>query len=225
MDLHLDASTMRLSKEPIAQVSSVSYDSHSLNDSAVCDPSQWNSHPLTELQDFTFFFDEVTELAGYSKLTIHVSCDEHDDMDIVCQIRKIDASGRPLKHLNYPVPVAIDKVADFNTAKTLGPQGFLRASHAVTLDPSRSRGNDLFYRHDRRQVITPGQIVRLEIPLWPIGMVFAKGEGIMLRISGHDMSLPETELCILTEPDDENVGRHVIHTGGSFDCKLSIPII
>jgi hypothetical protein len=158
-------------------------------------------------------------------LKVYVSCKEHDDIDIACQIRKIDASGRPLKHMNYPVPVPIEQVADFNTAKTLGPQGFLRASHAVTLDRSRSRGNDLFYKHDRREPVAPGSIVELEIPLWPIGMVFAAGEGIMLRISGHDMSLPETELCILTEPEDENVGQHVVYTGGKYKSFLSIPVV
>ncbi|KAI4723380.1 alpha/beta-hydrolase [Aureobasidium sp. EXF-10727] len=209
LQLYLDASTMRLSTEPVHSVSSVSYDGHSLDASA----------------DFRYYFQQATELAGYSKLTIYVSCNDHDDMDIACQIRKIDASGRPLQHLNYPVPVTIDKVDDFNTAKTLGPQGFLRASHAITLDPIRSRGNDIFYKHDRRQAITPGQIVRLEIPLWPIGMVFAKGEGIMLRVSGHDMSLPETSLCVLTEPEDENMGKHVIHTGGAYSCVLSVPTV
>lgn len=146
-------------------------------------------------------------------------------MDIACQIRKVDPTGRPLKQLNYPVPVPIDQVEDFNTAKTLGPQGFLRASHAITLDPSRSRGNDLFYKHDRRQPVPKGEIVKLEIPLWPIGMVFAAGEGIMLRVSGHDMCLPETGLCILTEPEDQNVGKHVIHTGGEYGSYLSVPTI
>ena len=146
-------------------------------------------------------------------------------MDIACQIRKIDCSGRPLKQLNYPVPVPIDQVEDLNTAKTLGPQGFLRASHAVTLDRSKSRGNDLFYKHERREPIAPGAIVKLEIPLWPIGMTFAAGEGIMLRISGHDMALPETRLTVLTEPEDENVGKHIVHTGGKYSSVLSIPVI
>lgn len=146
-------------------------------------------------------------------------------MDIACQIRKINPSGRPLQHLNYPVPVAIHEVDDFNTAKTLGPQGFLRASHALTLDQSKSRGADLFYRHDRQQAIPPGEVVRLEIPLWPIGMVFVKGEGIMLRISGHDMSLPETGLCVLTEPEDDNIGKHVLHTGGEYRSLLCLPKI
>ncbi|KAI5194259.1 hypothetical protein E4T38_09623 [Aureobasidium subglaciale] len=197
MYLFLNASDMTMMIEPVPEASSISYDGHSLDSSA----------------DFRFFFPEDTELAGYSKLVLHVSCNEHDEMDVVCQIRKIDASGRPLQHLNYPVPVAIEEIDDFNTAKTLGPQGFLRASHAVTLDEGKSRGNDLFYTHDRQQAIPPGEITLLEIPLWPIGMVFAKGEGIMLRVSGHDMSLPETGLCILDEPEDENVGKHVIHTG------------
>ena len=146
-------------------------------------------------------------------------------MDVVCQIRKVDRKGRLLQHLNYPVQVPIDEVDDFNTAKTLGPQGFLRASHGITLDPNKSRGNDLYYKHDRREPIPRGEIVKLEIPLWPIGMVFTGGEGIMLRVSGHDMSLPETSLCVLTEPEDENVGTHIIHTGGEYHSTLSLPII
>uniref|UniRef100_A0A0D2YAJ3 Uncharacterized protein n=1 Tax=Fusarium oxysporum (strain Fo5176) TaxID=660025 RepID=A0A0D2YAJ3_FUSOF len=49
-------------------------------------------------------------------------------------IRKIDNKGRQLSHLNYPCPVAIDQVPDVNTAKTWGPQGFLRASHHISLN-------------------------------------------------------------------------------------------
>jgi len=146
-------------------------------------------------------------------------------MDIVCQIRKINAQGRPLAHLNYPCPVPVDHVDDLNVAKTLGPQGFLRASHAVSLDRSKSHGNDLYYTHRVRKAIPAGTIVEVQVPIWPIGMVFAEGEGIMLRISGHDMCLPETELCRLTEPEDENVGVHVIHTGGKFGSQLTVPVL
>lgn len=56
-------------------------------------------------------------------------------------------------------------------------------------------------------------------------MVFVEGEGIMLRVSGHGMSLPETSLCVLTEPEDENVGKHAIHTGGGYRSVLRIPVI
>lgn len=70
-----------------------------------------------------------------------------------------------------------------------------------------------------------GKIVPLDITLWPMGMVFVTGEGIMLRISGHDMNYPEVELVRLTEPDDENVGRHTLWTGGEYESHLELPII
>ncbi|KLP06998.1 Uncharacterized protein Y057_619 [Fusarium fujikuroi] len=182
---------------------------------------------------FTTTFDVATELAGYPKAVLHMSCPDHDDFDIVVQIRKIDNKGRQLSHLNYPCPVAIDEVPDVNTAKTLGPQGFLRASHHVSLNGDGgpvvsndlSRETDVLYSHRVRQPISPGTIVRLEIPIWPIGMVFAAGEGIALNVSGHDMCLPETDLCRPREPEDQNVGQHYVHTGGKYDSHLIIPVI
>lgn len=147
-------------------------------------------------------------------------------MDVAVQIRKINAQGQPLKHLNYPCPVLEPEVPDLNTAKTLGPQGFLRASHRGTLDRSKSSSDvDLFYSHRFSEKIKPGTKVKLEIPLWPIGMVFAPGEGIMLRVSGHDMCLPEIPMCKLDEPDDENVGNTTLHTGGEYDSSLTLPFI
>lgn len=154
-----------------------------------------------------------------------MSCAEHDDMDVAVQIRKISREGRALKHLNYPCPVPIFEVPDLNTAKTLGPQGFLRASHARTFDSKASKGNDLVYTHRTREAIEPGTIVELNIPIWPIGMVFAAGEGILLKISGHNMCLPETEMCQLTEPEDCNVGRHMVYTGGEYQSLLTVPIV
>lgn len=56
-------------------------------------------------------------------------------------------------------------------------------------------------------------------------MVFKKGEGIMLRISGHDMSFPETEMCRIKVPEDDNVGRHTVWTGGKYDSALVVPVI
>jgi uncharacterized protein len=154
-----------------------------------------------------------------------MATDDHDEMDVAVQIRKIDCTGKPLQHLNYSCPVPVEEVPDFNTAKTLGPQGFLRASHRVSLDREASSKTDIVYTHRNREPIPPGTKVRLEIPIWPIGMVFAAGEGIMLRVSGHDMCLPETELCRLQEPEDSNIGRHNVFSGGQYDSSLTIPVI
>ncbi len=154
-----------------------------------------------------------------------MSCKEKDDMDVAVQIRKIDRNGNLFEHLNYPCPVPVDEVPNVNTVKTLGPQGFLRASHSISKDESKSKDSEVFYRHDRRNAIQAGVIVPLDITFWPIGMTFAEGEGIMLRVSGHDMAFPEVELIRLKEPDDENEGFHVIHSGEQYDSYLEIPVI
>ena len=156
-----------------------------------------------------------------------MSCEESDDMDVTVHLRKVDHKGKLLEHLNYPCPVPVDEVPNTNVAKVLGPEGFLRASHANSQDQARSRGNgqEVFYAHDRCEKIPPGTKVRLEITLWPMGMVFDKGESIMLRIAGHEMIHPEFEFIKPTEPEDRNIGRHVIHTGGRYDSVLILPII
>lgn len=78
------------------------------------------------------------------------------------------------------------------------------------------------YDHKTRQPISPGDVAPLLIPIWPVGMVFEAGGGLMLRISGHDMSYPEVEA---TEPVDDNKGKHMVHTGGQCDSYLVILII
>ncbi|OJJ07753.1 hypothetical protein ASPVEDRAFT_57030 [Aspergillus versicolor CBS 583.65] len=43
--------------------------------------------------------------------------------------------------------------------------------------------------------IVPGEIVRLEIGLWPTGIVFEAGERLVLKIAGHHMCLAEFAPC------------------------------
>lgn len=102
-----------------------------------------------------------------------MSCPDHDDIDVVVQIRKVNSSGRPSAHLNYPCPVPIDQVPDVNTAKTLGPQGFLRASHHVSrggpgepiVSEDLSGETDVQYSRRIRQPTGRGKAVRLDIPI------------------------------------------------------------
>ena len=148
-------------------------------------------------------------------------------MDVVVQIRKVDKSGLPLVGINFPSPVPESEVPDTSICKTFGPQGFLRASSLPSRDDTKSSpdGQEVFYRHDCEQKIPPGTIVPMEITLWPMGMVFAENEGIMLRIAGHFLSAPLNEMTRLREPDDENIGQHEIHTGGEYDSCLTLPMI
>lgn len=156
-----------------------------------------------------------------------MSCKEKDDMDVVVQPRKIDTSGNVLKGINFPFPVPESDAPEGETIKQYGPQGFLRASASISRDDKRSSsdGQEVFYRFDRVEKIVPGTIVPLDITFWPMGMVFAEGEGIKLFVAGHFLSEPATSIMKLKEPDDENVGAHYIHTGGRYDSHLILPIV
>jgi hypothetical protein len=156
-----------------------------------------------------------------------MSCEEKDDMDVVVQIRKLDSKGNLLAGLNFPAPVPASEAPECETAKTYGPQGFLRASSAASRDEMRSSadGQEILYRHDCEEKISPGTIVPLDITLWPMGMVFAAGEGIMVRVAGRFLSEPSVEAMRPQATDDENVGKHNIHTGGRYDSSLVLPIV
>ncbi|KAJ5933493.1 hypothetical protein N7454_005822 [Penicillium verhagenii] len=160
---------------------------------------------LSDSSDFLFHFDKYTELCGRPYAKLYVSCDEADDMEIFVQIRKVSSKGELLESLNWhPMPKPQLEVPNTNVAKHLGQQ---------------------VYDHTCREPIPAGTIVPLLIPIWPVGIVLEAGEGIMLRISGHDMALPEVDFLIPTEPVGANRGKHTIHTGGDFESYLSLPFI
>jgi predicted acyl esterase len=170
-------------------------------------------------------FDKYTELSGRPYARLYMSCNEADEMDVVVQLRKVSATGKLLESLNWsPMPKPQPEVPNVNVAKHLGQQGMLRASHHVSLRPRKGDNDFPVYDHDRRQAITPGSIVPLLIPIWPVGIVFEAGEGLMIRISGHDMSLPEVEMLRIIEPVDQNRGRHIIHTGGIHESYIDLPV-
>ncbi|KAF9891443.1 hypothetical protein FE257_003909 [Aspergillus nanangensis] len=207
---YLDAGTRSLVKTKPNDASHVGHEGHSLTDSS----------------DFTLYFDKYTEICGRPFVKLYMSCDAADDFDVVVQIRKLSSSGELLESLNWsPMPKPGPEVPNTNVVKHLGQQGMLRASHHVSLRPREGDHELPRYDHMTREPITPGVVVPLLIPIWPVGMVFEAGEGLMLRISGHDMALPEAEFLRLTCPIDENRGKHTIHTGGEHESYLVIRVI
>ena len=86
--LYLDAATARLSFEPVAATSSVSYDGN------------------TGIANFDIKFEEDTEITGYMKLHMWVEADGHDDMDMFVNIQKLDTKGEwlPVDVLGEPHP-------------------------------------------------------------------------------------------------------------------------
>jgi predicted acyl esterase len=207
---YLDAATKSLSSSKPDATATTAHESHSLTDSS----------------DFKLIFPTYTELSGRPFVKLFMSAPSHDDLDVVVQIRKLSASGKVLESLNWsPMPQPQPEVPNVNVAKHLGPQGMLRASHRVSMTPRTSDDEYPSYDHRSRQPITPGEIVELLIPIWPMGVVYEVGEGLVLKIAGHDMSLPEVEMLRPTEPRDENKGQHIVHTGGEYDSYLVLPRI
>ena len=64
-------------------------------------------------------------------------------------------------------------------------QGWLRASHRK-LDPSLSQPWRPYHTHDERQMLTPGEMVQLDIEIWPTSIVVPAGYRIGLSVRGRD---------------------------------------
>jgi predicted acyl esterase len=130
-------------------------------------------------------------------------------MDIFATLRNIDPAGNDVWEIGQqqqPVPVA---------------KGWLRVSHRK-LDPKKSRPYRPWHTHDERLPLNPGDIVRVEVEIWPTCMVFGKGHRIRLDIQPRDGvgSAPYTHYSA-----DYNSGVNTIYTGGKNSSYLLLPVI
>jgi predicted acyl esterase len=81
----------------------------------------------------------------------------------------------------------------------------------------------VYHPHTSRQPIPPGEIVELEISLWPGGMVFDAGESMSLEVKGRHPVLPEFE-GLGEKIVNHNVGRHKVHTGPGYESRLFVSL-
>ncbi|KAF2647739.1 alpha/beta-hydrolase [Lophiostoma macrostomum CBS 122681] len=178
---------------------------------------------------FSTKFEKPTWLVGYSKAVLYLSADEADDLDIFVQLRKLTKSGKKTLQLNVPAHSLIPPVKDASEVsdscflKYYGPNGSLRASHAVTKIDSTKNDSWPIYKHDRQEKIEPGKVVGLEIPIWPAGMAFDAGESLAIKISGHYMSPLEVD-GLNGKTRTENKGRHNLHYGGEQESYIQVPL-
>ncbi len=178
---------------------------------------------------FKHTFSQKTLLAGSSKLVVHVSAETQNDLDVYVQLRKADAGGTILQHVNVPLAdLGVGSAADVpavNTLKYLGPTGQLRASmRAVAPELSARYWQTL--SHDKAQVqpVQRGEVVRLEVFIWPTGIVFDAGESLVLKIAGHDMALAEFEHLKGAFPV-VNEGKHLVHFGKRRENYLELFVL
>lgn len=178
---------------------------------------------------FKYTFASKGHLLGSATAVLYVSCDDLDDMDVFTQIRKADRNGKILWSYNVPLKdlermgMKKDEVPVINPMIYLGPTGQLRASHRA-VDDAFTKAHWRVHSHKKRELIPVGNVVRLEIGLWPGGMIFEEGESLVFKISGHWMTLAEYP-HLRGQFSTQNKGMHHVHLGGPNASYILVPFI
>src|SRR5262249_25395994 len=149
-----------------------------------------------------------TEVTGPVAAVLWVSSST-EDMDLFLTIRNIDADGNDVWEVGQQgqqVPVA---------------KGWLRVSHRE-LDPDLSLPYRPYHRHRRRLHLGPGEIVRVEVEIWPTSMLFRRGHRIRLDIQPRD---GVGSVYYTHYHADYNTGSNTIHAGGDRESYLLLPVI
>jgi uncharacterized protein len=162
----------------------------------------------TEEVCFDYRFEEETELTGYMKLRLWVEAEGHDDMDLFINIQKLSTEGEWL-------PITI-----FGEAHP-GAWGKMRVSRRK-LDEKLSTDFQPVQAHTCSEKLAPGEIVPVDIEIWPTSRIWHKGQQIRVQISGRYIREGWFEPL---QWEADNQGKHIIHTGGTYDSFLQIPVI
>ena len=163
----------KLSESADAEVTEYRYDGSNANSELV----------------FTYTVPEDFEYVGYGKLRLWVGAELSDDMDINVTIDKLSADGTPL-------------VQD-GLGRYIGPAGKLRASRRKLNEELSTENEPVLMLDEEMQLLSPGEIVCVDVPIWPTGMRFHKGEQLRITIKPDSPSMlpPPTEGSFEAAPD------------------------
>lgn len=153
--LYLNATNERLQEEPVLSESICEYDSDKKKGRAV----------------FEMQMKEDTEISGYIKLRLWVSAADHNDMDLMVRMEKRKPSGRKYS-------------SDTGPGIEMAAKGYIRVSMRE-LDDIRSTEENPYQKMEREQKLKPGEIVPVDILIWPMGMQFAKDDILRLTVSAY----------------------------------------
>ena len=187
-------------------------------------PAEYSAQTDPALVSFSVRFDRETAMVGYPKARLWVEAKDSDDMDLFVLVQKLDAQGSPLQQ--FTVPNQGPRMQDLtergsSILRYKGSNGRLRAS-ARRLDPALTTDEIPAHSFDRVEKLAPGEVVELEIDLFPVGLLFHPGEQLRLVISARNLLGPMMPMVDDYLP--ANQGQHVIHTGGQHASYLQLPI-
>jgi hypothetical protein len=132
-----------------------------------------------------------------------------EDMDLFLTLRNFDADGNEVLETGQqgsPVPVA---------------KGWLRVSHRE-LDPELTLPYRPYHAHRRRLYLEPGEIVEVQVEIWPTSMVFKKGHRIRFDVQPRDGVGSQGYMHYHA---DYNTGTNTVYAGGDKPSYLLLPVI
>jgi len=144
------------------------------------DPGHPGSRSFEALGDgLTFMTPPVetkTEITGPLAARLNVSSTT-TDVDLFLTLRVIDPEGKDVTFVSGIDPRGIPTV------------GWLRASHRK-LDGARSLPYRPYHTHDEVQPLAPGDVVTVDVEVWPTSVVLPTGYRLALTVQGKDFELP-----------------------------------
>ena len=177
----------------------------------------------------TSTLEQATEITGPIALKLFISSSTVD-ADIFAVLRVFDPAGKEVVFqgaLDPHTPIA---------------QGWLRASHRK-LDAKRSLPYRPYHSHDELQPLKPGEVVELDVEIWPTCIVVPKGYRIALTVRGKDYEY-DGEAAVLSNMknpmkgcgpfihDDDTDrppavfgGKVTLHTGPAHKAGVLLPVI
>lgn len=121
---------------------------------------------------FRYRMPEATEITGYMKLHLWVAALDNDDMDLAVKVEKLSKDGTPLPDM---------------TGSVIAATGYMRVSMRQ-LDSLKTTEAEPYYTFSTPQKVKPGEIVPVEIEIWPIGLYFNEGEILQLTVGAYEPS-------------------------------------
>ncbi|KAK1710878.1 uncharacterized protein BDZ83DRAFT_656979 [Colletotrichum acutatum] len=129
------------------------YSNNSLSESSLSNEAtlKYNSS-LASGVTLDYRVPETMEVTGYSKLRLWVSSPDFTDMDISISVQKLSTNGTAFPSTGS------------ESSSTIGPTDALPVSHRE-LDIKRSTDLEPFLLHTSERLLSPGEIVPVDIPL------------------------------------------------------------
>ena len=165
---------------------------------------------------FNFNFNEDTELSGYMKVRVWVEARPKksgdptpEDMVLFVAVNKPDHIGKSVRFYG-----------SVGNSKDMITRGWVKVSRRV-LDPDESTDWHPVQKGISELLLKPGEIVPVDIALYPSSTFFSAGESLQLIIASDEIipSPPYKKSAVI------NSGIHVLHFGGKYDSYLLIPKI